>query len=1692
MAKISLLPALNNPDGTELVPVVKGGKTMRASVAGLVAGAVADTVDNLKVDAVAYIGRPGDAALVDGTPTGIGAIYWHDAVDDTGSLIAIDVFDRAAGTINLAAYRGPLGALARSALTSVKTTGTRTSRRIMLAEPIPVRAGDILAVQPTDGALTVAELQSGDVGYTYSAPYLPETVALGAPTTNGQVQVRFVIAYRKQIVTADTFLAATGVKIIGPRAVALSGDVNPRGFLEWKTTGQPTAHTVRWGNYTVNLDGQTQRMEFPNNSLALPYAFIGNSLTDSTDVANRWSQLLAARYNQLMISVARYSSDWRMVYRVGAKAIVLTLAGTLPANGTVAVSKINGAAIDGNNPAAFLTTGDASVVSGMATSGYLTRNGVTRRATVSAPNGASFAYVVRQEAGQTAMTFDGPVTFVPDFALSVPGRICPIWIGNNYFFSGVANAYGDYTNPQMWVDLKLIVAFLQARGCRVILIPIIPSANTAEGDNWLARGPGTPYTAMESANARTEAMFPGLMARHTDGRTFLKFLQDRNDGSPEALDDVAKGFTPRNLRRRADGSYDLLHMYGDGAGDRAVADFVDSALQAQVLPAAITQTTDFVITAIGSADQVPDVAVARVGRDMLANVVDQSVSNAARLDVSLALPANNSNPNLYSDPELEYLSVGDVQAWGASNMTVVSTAGAKRLRTPSSTAPLAIIDSAARMLPVTAFANGRVSASIIIAAKAATTVGALRVRLYALDAAGQTVAWPDQSAADEQASLYYTRFVPTAAIASPTELVIAQGVAIPPAAVTIGFFYRIETAVQMDISHHTLRNGSDPHYRAPAMSARKLSDAGNNSTSALAIATSLQTTASIGSANLYPNLYPDPDLDYYAAGDTVQWQNSTFLVVNGASGKRLRTPAVSTAVGIIDAPSRRIMVSGIPSGIVSASVIIDRKDVTAAPTDIRVRLYAYDAAGAQLYWAAGIGSDEVGTNYYSRFVPVAAITAPTELVVARGVPLPAGTAWLAWGVRVDTTVTMDFGALTLRNGLDPHYQPPRVTAKQVADANANATAALAAVPKEDAASYAVAFPNRFLASELDVAGVLRVGSGSVNLPVASSYGTEARPVWAVVAPAGGTAEYGVFIGNIPRADLVHASGKFSMAIQVYDLATYVGPRVAAQQTARILIVQRNAANGEIANTRITKSLPTGMAPQQWVREPGITLHADTAFVLIYIGVVNLEGTTSRTLLFNEMLLAPGLNATFRRPPLVASTMSAGGGVMFVGPNGVDTAAGSLAAPMATGQAAINKMGGAGSVIYLPGTYTTAQRISPASVTGKVRLYGKRAAGVAYDTFPVINLGNKVTGIAKTAGFTKVYQAAVAGMPTLENFNWAYQDGVADPRTVIAPADRSPQHRGRTNRLHWATKLVKTTATALDAAKAEIEAADPNDPRAFIDEATGTFYFSIVGGGDATVAPIYFDAAIGLFSGAGRESCGEIEIENLEVRYGGLDTSAFRHAHINETFIFGSAQNCLYYSNLTFGTLECAAAGSQAGLVGDGLNGHIGAKIPSGSDYYGHDCRDDGYSDHEGNSSRLHGGLVEYNGGTGMAPAYGADDVILNFISRRNQQRGTYKKAGFYVTGGPATTPATGDGGVDTLAIFRNCISIGDIVGFADDRASTANAVRAITIDCKVYDNTGPYGFDVAEMRDCGWSSATGVARRTNGGATLVKNTTLVT
>ena len=333
------------------------------------------------------------------------------------------------------------------------------------------------------------------------------------------------------------------------------------------------------------------------------------------------------------------------------------------------------------------------------------------------------------------------------------------------------------------------------------------------------------------------------------------------------------------------------------------------------------------------------------------------------------------------------------------------------------------------------------------------------------------------------------------------------------------------------------------------------------------------------------------------------------------------------------------------------------------------------------------------------------------------------------------------------------------------------------------------------------------------------------------------------------------------------------------------------------------------------------------------------------------------------------------------------------------------------------------------------------------------------------------------------FQWAYQHGVADPATLIDPQDRFPQHQGRTNRLQDCAKLVKTTSTVLADALAEIDASAT--PKAFID--AGVLYFSVVGGGDAAGADIYLDAATGMVAGGTRGGAGHLSISGLNVMYGGLDLTPFSRAEVDEVRVVGARVNALDYNVLSYGALEVCCAGSQSQYVGDGLSGHFGALVVGLGDLYSHDNWDDGFSDHEGCTSRLTGGgLVEYNGGAGLAPAYGSDAVARGFISVRNQQRGTHKAGAFYVTGLPsAATPP--ESGADTNGLFVGCTDYESLTSFADDYTISGGSepVVALCVGCRSI-RPVTRGFNVKKVVDCGYVA--GASSSARNASTLVENT----
>ncbi|KQN00579.1 hypothetical protein [Sphingomonas sp. Leaf25] len=204
---------------------------------GQAAQAALAATDALSVDVAGVIGRPAGVPLTTGQPIQPGQCFYLDRVTSVGKLTSIDIFDRAAGTIEIAVCRGNGNAVARVAHTTVQSQGGGVERRIPLAAPLAVLPGDVLEVRATaDGLYTLLDTRADGAGYFLGpAVTLGEEAILGNASTNILIQLRFNLTYREQTVTADSVeaieartdkLFARRTAIIGrpPAAALLPGD----------------------------------------------------------------------------------------------------------------------------------------------------------------------------------------------------------------------------------------------------------------------------------------------------------------------------------------------------------------------------------------------------------------------------------------------------------------------------------------------------------------------------------------------------------------------------------------------------------------------------------------------------------------------------------------------------------------------------------------------------------------------------------------------------------------------------------------------------------------------------------------------------------------------------------------------------------------------------------------------------------------------------------------------------------------------------------------------------------------------------------------------------------------------------------------------------------------------------------------------------------------------------------------------------------------------------------------------------------------------------------------------------------------------------------------------------------------------------------------------------------------------------
>lgn len=358
--------------------------------------------------------------------------------------------------------------------------------------------------------------------------------------------------------------------------------------------------------------------------------------------------------------------------------------------------------------------------------------------------------------------------------------------------------------------------------------------------------------------------------------------------------------------------------------------------------------------------------------------------------------------------------------------------------------------------------------------------------------------------------------------------------------------------------------------------------------------------------------------------------------------------------------------------------------------------------------------------------------------------------------------------------------------------------------------------------------------------------------------------------------------------------------------------------------------------------------------------------------------------------------------VFVSTTGSDSNSGSESAPVQSlaAAAASDKVANGGEIILLNGDYDTSGIIlTSQGQRGVITLQSRHGHRARIIRSPAL------TGITKTPGFTKVYQASSATSPGV----WVWQHDVPDLRTLIALSERSAYQQGRECRLP-STRLRQVSSIEA------IDLAEDDDPCWYWED--GTLYFSVYGGGDGTTADIRVpSSSAALTVGAGSR----FQMVGVDVLYGSLTTPYADSVLLHDVRAFFTAGNAIRYDACgNFRSEYCEAAGAG----NDGFNSHNTAD-PNYRDSVGihlgnwaHDNYGDGHSDHACSLVQFDGGLYEYNGKAGIVPANGSHAIARNSHARNNGLITPNGGGGFAITNATSSF----DTGVGTQFDLYGCVS----------------------------------------------------------------------
>ena len=330
--------------------------------------------------------------------------------------------------------------------------------------------------------------------------------------------------------------------------------------------------------------------------------------------------------------------------------------------------------------------------------------------------------------------------------------------------------------------------------------------------------------------------------------------------------------------------------------------------------------------------------------------------------------------------------------------------------------------------------------------------------------------------------------------------------------------------------------------------------------------------------------------------------------------------------------------------------------------------------------------------------------------------------------------------------------------------------------------------------------------------------------------------------------------------------------------------------------------------------------------------------------------------------------AATGNSVFVGPLGDDANAGAADSPLATLDAALTRIGGAGEIVMLPGNYEHASL--NLATAGKVTL--RSAPGHTAKVF----FGEKIMGSDFTNHQGNVWKVDIqSSVPVqgTENRYWIFE--METPEGLIANGSGLPQQRLRTTRLdHF--RLAQASS---------IETVDAANGRYFI--SGNTLYLRTSDGGpprpDQEFRIPSQAANDSLVFGAGPQC--EITLRGIEIYFAcnGADVSYAARYLASGCKFFGSGNSGILAVNNTVGIEEGCEYAANAN---DGCSPGNYVSPPSlitVIDPWSHDNGDEGHSLHGQCRGFYFASLYEHNANGGLTPAIGANAVIQGALTRGN-------------------------------------------------------------------------------------------------------------